>query len=249
MTPQQLRQRQSIRSFSEKPIPEDLVKKLMAEITDINTHRAGLHFSLVTDDSRPFEGFSASYGMLRGVRNFVACIVDSTVRNVWIEAGYAAQQFVMFAVELGLGTCYVGGTFKRDAVNLQMRAGWKLPFVVAFGYPEEKEGMISKFAVKFLHRKKTSYIDFLADRSESALHFVNQNEWMKSGLEGLDSAPSSINRRPVRIAIENNTVKAYVEKPSADMLIDLGIGLWNFESASGGFFEIGNPAVFVPPEP
>lgn len=251
MTPEELRKRHSVRRYSNKEIDLEIINKLKADLTYINTHAAGLHFTLVTDDPAPFEGFSASYGMFNGVRYFVACIVDSSFSDVSISAGYYAEQFVMYAVELGLSTCFVGGTFNRNAVNLPLRAGWKIPFVITIGYADEtKKLSISGIAEKIMHRKSKSAKDFIYPKSGKVISMIDDCKWLSQGLEGLASAPSALNRQPVKINIdEQGNITGYVEKSTPDFLIDLGIGLWNFESASGGYWQLGNPAIFTPPHP
>ena len=68
----------------------------------VNTREAGMHFELVCDDPAPFKGFKASYGMFKGVRNYVAAVVDTSFPDSYERAGYFGQQIVVKAVGLGL---------------------------------------------------------------------------------------------------------------------------------------------------
>ncbi len=248
MTPKQLRERHSVRSYSSQPLTEKVVRSISAEITYINTHVAGMHFELVTENPEPFQGLKASYGMFKGVRNFIAAVIDTTYPGAWINAGYYGEQLAMHAVSLGLGTCFVGGTFDKSAVPSQLRAGWKLPFVIALGYPAKKtDTFISSILVKAIHRKSKSALDFLNEPTEDKIRHIQSTPWLLAGFRALESAPSAMNRQPVRISLEGDMITASAAKADNGLLIDLGIALWNFASATGGEWEIGNPAIFLPP--
>jgi hypothetical protein len=47
---------------------------------------------------------------------------------------------VLYATQLGLGTCWLGGTFSRSSFSSKadLQPGEILPAVVSFGYPAEK---------------------------------------------------------------------------------------------------------------
>ncbi|MDE6444962.1 MAG: hypothetical protein K2K64_11180, partial [Muribaculaceae bacterium] len=121
MTPiELLRKRRSVRSFTEQSLPKEIINKLRAEITMTNTHQQGFRFQLITDDPNPMRGVAKSYGTFLNPRNYLAAVVDTATPHVMERAGYFAEKFVMRAVELGLGTCFVGSTFDRKEVNAQM---------------------------------------------------------------------------------------------------------------------------------
>lgn len=257
MTPEFLRSRHSVRRYNNDPIEASAVKALKAEITMINTHEAGMHFELVCNDNAPFEGFRASYGMFSGVRNYIAAVVDRSFPDVMEKAGYFSQQIVMKATALGLGTCYVGGTFDESRVNVVLRPDRKILFIIAVGYAEsKKDTFISGIAMKLAHRNDRKADDFFEPTGDFTLAEAKKiMSWLNDGLEGLSSAPSSLNRQPVRIrAVEKSglewiygpTVTAEVDGSNQKNLIDLGIGKFNFAEAAGGSWEWGNGAPFIP---
>lgn len=245
-----LRSRHSVRKYSQEPLPEELVRKIEAEITMVNTHEAGMHFRLVCDDSSPFKGFRASYGFFSGVRNYIAVVVDSAFPDTYERAGYFSQQIVMKAVSLGLGTCYVGGTFDVSKVSVNLRAGEKILYLVALGFPAEaRQTAIGSIAMKIMHRHDNAPDDYFVDTDSVSLAEATEAcPWLKDGLDGLVSAPSSLNKQPVRIFAKRENglteICAKVENPNPKSLIDLGIGKFNFAYASQTEPEWGNGSPF-----
>ncbi len=257
ITPEFLRLRRSVRNFTDKPLDAESVKTLKAEITMINTHEAGMYFELVTDDASPFEGFKASYGMFRGVRNYIAVVAETSYPDALERAGYFAEHIVMKAVSLGMGTCFVGGTFAADRAKVNLRAGRKLLFLIALGYAADRsQTLLSGMAMKFAHRHDRPYQDFYVPAEGYSLEKASsQLPWLVNGLKGVACAPSSLNKQPVRIrpklqgapgSAGRLTVTASVEDEGGNNLIDLGISKYNFAKAAGGVWEWGNRASFYP---
>lgn len=240
-----LRNRYSVRSFTEEPLSVEIVNKLKAEITMTNTHQPGIKFQLITDDPNPFKGFSKGYGIFENPRNYMAAVVDIATPDILERAGYFAEKFVIMATELGLGTCFVGGTYNDKVVKAQLRAGEKILFLVLLGYPKEKSRFIANFMVNMIHRKKMGAREFFEPESgyDRAVKTIPN---LEEGLEGVACAPSAVNRRPTRIFLkEENGEKipcARVDANNPKNLIDLGIAKFNFNYATGTECEWGNGA-------
>ncbi len=243
-----LQQRHSVRAFTTDPIPDQIVNKLKAKVTMTNSHQHGLKFRVVTDDPEPMKTFSRSYGSFTNPSNYLAAVVDSAVDNVYERAGYFAEKFAIEAVKLGLGTCFVGATYNTDKVKAPLRAGEKIAFIVLFGYPLGKEKFLAKMTAKFAHRKTMTPADFFVPASEAdqaMTLFPN----LALGLEGVACAPSSYNKRPVRIMLkgsgEDAKPCAKVEVENQMNLVDLGIAKFNYNYATTTECEWGNGAPLV----
>ncbi len=232
MTPLQLlQQRHSVRAFTEDPLTMEHVKKLKSLLTMINTHQQGLKFQLITDDPDPLAGFSKSYGVFTNPRNYVAAVVDTAAPDVLERAGYYAEQFVIKAVELGIGTCFVGGTYNEQKVKAQLRAGEKILFLILLGYPLNKTKLLARMMAKMVHRKVMTFEQFFEPQSE-AHTAISENPILQVGLEAVACAPSALNKRPVRVFIdsagENKEICAKVDDSNPKNLIDLGIAKYNY---------------------
>lgn len=237
-----LRQRHSVRAFSPDPIAEECLKKIRAAITMVNTHEHGIKFQLITDDDDPFRGFDRSYGIFTNPRNYMAAVVDTSAPDILERAGYHAEKIAVKAVEIGLGTCFVGGTFDEKRVKAQLRAGEKVLFLLLMGYPAEKTKFLARMMVKFAHRKKMEAGQFFEPESgfEEAL---KKYPLLADGMEGVACAPSALNKRPTRIFVDDEgRLCARVDASNPKNLIDLGIAEFNFNFATDTRCEWGNGA-------
>ena len=234
-----------MRSFTEEPIAADFVKKLKAEITMTNTHQQGIKFQLITDDPDPFKGFSKSYGIFENPRNYMAAVVDTATPDVLERAGYFAEKFTIKAVELGLGTCFVGGTYNDKTVKAQLRAGEKVLFLVLLGFGKEKSRFLAKVMMNMVHRKQMDAKSFFEPQSEYD-RAVEECGNLREGLEAVACAPSALNKRPVRIFLTDKDGEkipcARVDASNPKNLIDLGIAKFNFNFATETECEWGNGA-------
>ena len=240
-----LRSRRSVRTYSTEPVSQDIVNKLKAEVTFINTHENGLKFQLFFNDDNPFKGFFKSYGTFVNPRNYLAAIVDTGVPHILEKSGYFAEKFVIKAVELGLGTCFVAGTYDVNSINAQLRAGEKILFVVLFGNTIKKDRLSEKMLVKLVHRKKMTPEDFFEPKSDYEIA-LSQFPDLSEGIEAVACAPSSLNKRPTRLFIrtidDRKHLCARVDDSNQKNLIDLGIAKFNFNFATDSQCEWGNGA-------
>ena len=221
-TLEDLKNRHSVRSFTNEELSKDVISKLNAEITMINTHEAGLKFSLCVNDNNPFKTFKQSYGFFKNANNYIACVVEPHYKHSYQRAGFFAQQIVMKAYSLGLGTCYVGGTYDRDAVSAVMKAGEKLLFIILVGYENDdvKAPAIARLAYNLIHIKKMCAMDFLSAEGDKEVLFA-ENQLLSNALEAVAVAPSSLNKRPARVKYENGNISMYAE--SNDNIVSISI--------------------------
>jgi len=112
--------RKSRRSYTGEVLTAEQVWNLRGLILDIN-EKNGLRFELVLDNSDAFDGFRKSYGMFSGVTNYII-VAGPESENLFVQLGYFGEQLVIEATRLGLGTCWVGGTFDRDSVQIPPRS-------------------------------------------------------------------------------------------------------------------------------
>lgn len=204
MTLDDLRLRHSVRTYSPAPLDPSQIRTLNAVITDINTHQSGMHFQLVTDSPDPFKGFSKSYGMFRNARNYVACVVDKSYSNYLERGGYFGMQILMRAFTLGLGTCFVSGTFSAKDVEARVRPGEELLFLIVLG--KEAEDGHDTFMASLMHKMSHRHsgltpMDFL-DTKLPWEKICDAFPLLLKGLEAVSYAPSAMNRQPVGILIK-----------------------------------------------
>ncbi len=248
-TLKELRERKSVRGYTDESLSESIRNTLNAEATFINSHEAGLNFQVRYDDADPFRGLTRSYGMFRGVRNYLAVVIDPTFEFALERAGYFAEGYVMKAVSLGLGTCFVGGTFSRSSTDVRMEVYEKLPFLVAFGHAAAGAPLIARIGAAVAHRKNMDESRFFGGSVREYAEALRKYPWLQKGIRAVACAPSALNARPVRICVESDDDGLHVMARVDDYeknAVDLGIAKFNFAAAVGGEWEWGNGGKFLP---
>ena len=245
-----LENRHSVRSFTVEPLSQSVIDRLKSEATYINSHEAGLNFQLVFNDSTPFAGFRQSYGIFRNVRNYLAVVIDPTFPDTYERAGYFAQQFVVEALKLNLGTCYVGATFSKNHIQPRMEVYEKLPFVIALGFPDvDKTSLIGNLTSRLAHFKKRKPVDFFDGSEDEYNRAKSLFPWIDDALRAVACAPSSLNRQPVRLALKSvdgsDCIVAYTVDGNKSA-VDLGIAKFNVASVVQGIWDFGQYAPFYP---
>lgn len=199
-----LKGRHSVRSFSPEPLSPKHIRSLEAAVTDVNTHGTGLYFQLITDSPDPFRQVTKSYGMFRNARNYVACVADTSYADYIERTGYFGMQVLMTAYSLGLGTCFVSGSFSPKAVEARVRPGQQLICLIVIGNKaeDEKPTFMASLLHKVSHRHSgLTPMDFLDTRFSSD-KICDAFPKLLQGLEAVSYAPSAMNKQPVGILIK-----------------------------------------------
>lgn len=209
----------------------------------INTHEAGAHFQIITDNEDPFSGFDKGYGIFKNPRNYLACVMDTSFPDALERAGYFAEEFVVKATELGLGTCFIGGTYNASKADIQLRPDWKLLFIVVFGYPYSKERPLARLMKGVVHMRKRENSYYYESGEASFNEMASKYHMLPTAIEALRCAPSSLNRQPAKIRVSGSGgLEIFADASNPKNLIDLGIAKFNVSYATGSDIEWGNPA-------
>lgn len=151
-----------------------------------------------------------------GSGSYAAVIVEKDAPRSLLYAGACGEALVLEAVSLGLGTCWVSGTFRRGAVTLPLSENERIAAVIALGVPAREKH-------KRTPRKKLTEI-CSADPAGWPL-------WAYDAAECVRVAPSKINLQPWRLSYAGHTLQ--LEKaPLADDL-DMGIALLHLSLGVG----------------
>lgn len=142
-----IKTRRSIREYKNKPIPKDILEKIIDVARFAPTARGvePWEFIVVTDPAVLRKiGEIAESG--RFISKAAACIaVFSSDTKYYLEDGSAATENILLAAtSLGIGSCWVAGDKKpycgQISVLLNVPETFKLISLISLGYPEsEKE--------------------------------------------------------------------------------------------------------------
>ena len=98
-----------------------------------------------TDDMSP-QTKLGTYGVISGAKTFI-CGITEKVYRYEENLGYAFEKIILYATSLGLGTCWLGGTFNR--ANFAKAVGLKeneiIPVVTPVGYAKEKGTFLIRY--------------------------------------------------------------------------------------------------------
>lgn len=227
--------RRSRRSYLDTPLPDEKLEHLKRLVSRYNAE-GNLSIQLVEDGAKAF-GFGKDYGFFSGVRSLFALVGKSDDPNVREKIGHYGELLVLEATRLGLGTCWVGGTFDRSSDAWKVEEDEMLVGVIPFGNVAAENSLREKLIHKLIHRKTKSVKEFYSSD-------VDAPDWFLKGIRAVQSAPSAINRQPVRFEYKDGVTTAYVDSYNGFGLIDLGIAKLHFSIAAGGAFELGNHGEF-----
>jgi len=227
--------RTSRRSYLDAPIDPNAIAALEREIEAINK-QSGLNIAFLENGSAAFHGFLKNYGLFSGVRSVIVLKGRRNDADLKEKVGYYGERLVLLATCMGLGTCWVGGSFDRKNDVFQLDEGEKMVCVVTVGKVEQGKSNKEKLVYWLTHRN-TKTID------QMLLSDTAPPEWVRRGMEAVQKAPSAANAQPVKLEYKSGLVTAYV-KDNALAMVDLGIAKLHFELLAGGQFEMGNYGVF-----
>lgn len=205
--------RHSVRSYKPDAISAEDVEKLNGFIAECNAE-SGLHMQLVTDCKEAFNTFLNHYGWFKNAHSYIA-LVGKDDKELDEKCGYYGEKLVLFAQQIGLGTCWVGGTFSRKKTDYEAAEGEKLCLVILIGYPENNG--------KEHKNKPLSKLCNLTD---------NSPEWFKNGMQAALTAPTAVNQQKFRFELQpDGRVRATGGGSFGQ--VDLGIAKYHFEIGSG----------------
>lgn len=211
-----MKERHSVRQYTDRKIPEDIRKKLSDEVMRLNLE-SGLHMQLFFDEPECFDAAMAHYGKFTGVQNYLA-IVGKKRTDLEERAGYYGEHFVLYAQNLGLNSCWVGLTHGKS--HALIGNGEKQVVVICFGYGENQG---------YPHHSK-SLEELCSVKGEMP-------DWFARGMEGAMLAPTAVNQQKFLISYDGERLTAKTTGRGFFTKMDLGIVKCDFELASGKRFD------------
>lgn len=211
-----LRNRHSVRRYVDTPLRPEDIEALQAKINELN-RKGDLHMQLVINERKAFKGF-LSYGSFSNVSNYIM-VVGKKSPALEYRAGYYGEELVIFAQSIGLGTCFVGLTYKKIDGAFEVGPDEKVVLCISVGYAAPDGIRVHKV-------KRPEQVSNISDACP---------DWFKQGVDAALLAPTAVNQQ-----------KFYFEYISPDKVkprkgtslvgytkIDLGIAMYNFEIGAG----------------
>lgn len=181
----------------------------------------------------PFRGIIGGYGKVKGAPSVLLFVADTEAAEHAAATGYVGEAAVLEATRLGLGTCWISGTFDRRRVRRLTDLGpsEKVFAVSPVGTPvEEKTGPERLMAAGAGSRKRKTLTEIAPG--------IDSGRWPAWAFEGVTKArlaPSAVNRQPWRFRLEDEgatvvmSVEAEGGRWAGDKRLDCGIAMLHFE--------------------
>ncbi len=183
-----------------------------------------------------------TYGVIKGARQFIVGTVEKQLRAME-DYGYCMEKNILQATSMDLGTCMVGGTFKRSgfADNITLDEGELLPVISPVGYSSDKRSIVDRtfrFIAASDKRKPWNELFYLQDM-DTCLDKENSGSF-DTPLECVRMAPSASNKQPWRIikSRDQNAFHFYLKRtPGYGNIgkdiklqnVDMGIAMCHFD--------------------
>lgn len=236
-----IRRRRSVRNYKPAQL-EDEVKNRVAEYMNTlkGPFEAPIQFQMVEQSSFTRESNSriGTYGFIKGATTYIVAITQQQEKSL-VQLGYMLEETILYATSLGLGTCWLGGTFNRGFLTKHLGLSEKeyIPIVTPIGYPMEKSLM--EKAIRFTagsdNRKSWEELFFDGSFSKS-LGKAGAGSYALA-LEMVRLAPSASNKQPWRVVKTEKHWHFYLRasKGYGKALgfniqeVDMGIAMCHFE--------------------
>jgi nitroreductase len=261
-----VRLRYSCRTYEEVPIAPNK-RQALAEFAAARQQGplgTTARFVLITateEDRNALRGLG-TYGIIRGATGFLLGAVEHGPKDME-DFGYLMEQIVLRVTDLGLGSCWLGGTYTRSsfASKIDLHEDEVLPAIVAVGNIADRRSLVDRFVRSNLahgdRRFPWEHLFFDGDFArplpeEAAGAYAMPLKMVRLG-------PSASNKQPWRIVRDGDTWHFYVQRtpgytqgPARPFVygdlqrIDLGIAMCHWELSAA---ELGLPGAWVVQEP
>lgn len=240
--------RTSVRTYQDREISRDnfdVLEKILAEASNKPGpfgHRSRYHIVML-DGKESYKGEKlGTYGFIKGHNGFIAAICSRNDEAI-IDLGYSFEKVIIKMTDLGLGTCWLGGTFSRESFMkfIDVKENELIAAVTPFGYGTEKKRMKEKAIRKMAgadNRKEWREM-FFKDNFDMPLKAEDAGGLAKA-FEMVRIGPSASNKQPWRIVLGNGAAHFYLDfnpdyqgnKMGYPMQkLDIGIAMSHFELA------------------
>ncbi|MDR1102546.1 MAG: hypothetical protein LBL42_02195, partial [Tannerella sp.] len=243
-----IRQRRSVRSYTGEALSSEHAGLIENYIAGLQApFGANVRIRLIhalSGDSKPVK--LGTYGWIGGARDYLLLVYKE---GPLAEEGAAClfEQVILYCTGLGLGTCWLGGSFSRSDFGRQveLEPGEKLKIVSPVGYASDRKRFVETWIVgaEKNHRSRKPFgANFFHGNFSTPLTEEAAGIYALP-LETVRLAPSANNKQSWRVTLDGDTLHFYRTFSYGFSAIDLGIALCHFgeacrETGIAGHFEV-----------
>lgn len=266
-----IKQRYSCRTYRSEPLDENIKQQLSDFASTVVSGPLGstARFELIAANENDRKALRSlgTYGFIKGATGFIVGATRQDTYNIE-DFGYMLELIILYATDLGLGTCWLGGTFTKSsfAKKISAEEGELVPAVAAIGYIAKKPRRIESIFRRDdgTDRRLPWERLFFDGGFDTPLSQDGLGEYLNV-LKMVRLSPSASNRQPWRIVREYDTWHFYLQRTPgyresplvklttvADLQrMDMGIAMSHFDLTASelglsGQWEIRNPNINRP---
>lgn len=222
-----MKERRSVRSYNPVPLDSTTIEKLNKIIKESYSIFGG-HVSIrlkrfdIKGEFKP-----STYGVIKGASDYFLMAIGEG-EDSDLTAGFQFEQIVLKSWELGLGTCWIAGTYKGSQFDLGEKwpDGESLKIICPVGYPEKQRLMEKMMRMTIGSNKRKPFSELFFDNDFQKP--LNPEHKYAESLQMLRLAPSSTNSQPWRVLVKDDKVLFYYKPKYPITIIDMGIGIYHF---------------------
>lgn len=237
-----VKDRISVRTYDEnKKLPDDIINKLNEYIENLKgPFNPKVRFKIIkTKENLSGKGLG-TYGVIKGADTYIGVVVEKGHRALE-NLGYEMEELILYATSLGLGTCWMGGTFNKSGFGkvMEVKENEIFTIISPIGYKSEEIRLVDKIFRKGKDDRRKEWDDlfFLKDFYTPLDRDADIGD-VKEAFENLRLAPSALNKQPWRVVLDGKKVhffksgkQSLVEKDTHIDLseVDMGNALAHFD--------------------
>ena len=179
-----------------------------------------------------------TYGFIRGANAFV--IGAAKPEGRWLEDfGYQMETIILYLTSLGLGTCWLGGSFTRSsfAQKISLKDDEHIPAVTALGQiaggDSSRRGLVRRFA---RGERRLPWEKLFFDRDFNHPLSDGNSEGDRLALEMVRLAPSASNKQPWRVVRDGETFHFFLQRTPGyrESLLKKILGIFDLQRVDMG---------------
>lgn len=234
--------RKSTRTFDGRMLEPEIKEKFLSYLDAlIKETNVNVRFSYVELSQSGEKKKLGTYGFISGARQYLVALIDREETDA-VELGYIFEKAVLHALDLGIHTCWLGGTFKREEFGQEAEIldHEHIPIVTPLGYEQPKMRLMEvglRKAVGAEKRKPWEKLFYNID-NKAPLTKEDAGDY-EQVLEMVRKGPSASNKQPWRIAKEGSFYHLFLKRTKGYgvsgydiQLNDIGIAKCHFELAA-----------------
>lgn len=240
-----IKKRHSVRSFKNKKLSDRVIQLITAKIDSLQSgyFKNEIKFYLVNKANLQTNINFETYGLFKRAKYFLVSVVDENSYNdqIYEDLGYLFESLVLYVTGLGLGSCWVCGTFNQRKFRkaLELDDDEVIPAICPIGYSTANLSIREKIMKRMARsnsRKPWHQLFFEDGLSKPLIQDIVGKYSIP--LEMVRMAPSARNIQPWRIIKIGVYFHFYLDGKSNFLsvfdsynfhLVDIGIAMAHFE--------------------